>query len=112
MANIQDLKEYKDELSKACKYEINPNDLDRIFDHNGEALGKWINMAERDEKGHWHGQQHGGINLQMTLVPESTGTDPQGNDYTEPEHYAVYVTLSKKALDGMEAVLGKPVKNG
>ena len=112
MANIQDLKEFKAELSKACKYNINPNDLSEIFDVFGEALGRWINMADKHEDDHWHGQQHGGINIQMSLVPESTGKDPNGNDYTEEEHYAVFVTLSKKALDGMSDVLGKPVKNG
>jgi len=107
----QDLKEFKEELKKACKYEINPKDLDRIFDNFGEALGEWINKGDKHED-HWHGQQHGGVNIKMRLVPESEGTDPHGNDYTEPEHFAVYVTLSKKALDGMESVLGKPVKNG
>ena len=111
MANIQDLKEFKAELSKACKYNINPNDLSEIFDVFGEALGRWINMADKHEDDHWHGQQHGGINLKMRLVPESIGHGVAEGEIIE-EHYAVYVTLSKKALDGMSDVLGKPVKNG
>lgn len=109
--NVQDLKEFKQELSKACDHGVSQAALDLVFDNFGEALGNWINKAEKHED-HWHGQMHGGLNVKMRLVPESQGTDPQGNDYTEPEHFAVFVSLSKKAIDGMEAVLGKPVKNG
>lgn len=109
--NVQDLKEFKQELSAASDHAISKEALDLVFENFGEGLGRWINLAEKHED-HWHGQMHGGINLKMRLVPESQGTDPQGNDYTEEEHFAVYVTLSKKALDGMAGVLGKPVKNG
>mgnify|MGYP000561918024 CR=1 FL=1 len=111
MANVQDLQNFRTSFDQETKYNFSKKDFDLLWDTWGAALGDWINKAEKHED-HWHGQMHGGINLKMRLVPESQGTDPQGNNYTEPEHFVVYVTLSKKALDGMESVLEKPVKNG
>lgn len=53
----------------------------------------------------------GGVIIQATPVAESTGTDPNGNGYTEAAHYRLDTKCHKGLLDECGVLFNRTCKN-
>ena len=54
----------------------------------------------------------GDLIMTMKHKNQEVGIGPNGQPFTEPEHYAVYTKLHKKALDALALKYGIECKNG
>lgn len=86
--------------------------INEVFDKLPTALALWLEKATPEADGDLRGEMRKGLILRLVRVAESTGKDPNGNDYTEEEHYALYIKGEAGLLRAFEERFAMPVKNG